>query len=267
MRRARLATRSQRAGWCMTLVGSFVMAGPLPAQTDYYNLDHGRPLRTEDAYATERYAVELKVSPLTLTRAPGGAWAYRPMVEMKYGILPGLEISAGVEPVIRRGAGVASESAGEAEFSALLNLNTETLGLPALGVRLSTHVPLEPDEGMAFEAKGIITRTLIGPIRAHLNGAWLLGDGREDDWWAGGALDYVLPFDATLLLAEAVVGQPRLAGQSLRVVTTFGLRRQLTPSLGMDAGVGRALRGEGDDWRITFGLTGTMGARRLIPTR
>lgn len=36
----------------------------LAAQTDYYNTDAGRPVQVEDAYATERYAFEMKLAPV-----------------------------------------------------------------------------------------------------------------------------------------------------------------------------------------------------------
>jgi hypothetical protein len=44
-----------------------VVALPLSvaAQTDYYNTDAGRPITVEDAYATERYAFELQLAPVS----------------------------------------------------------------------------------------------------------------------------------------------------------------------------------------------------------
>ncbi|MBL8960841.1 MAG: hypothetical protein JNJ98_13385, partial [Gemmatimonadetes bacterium] len=38
----------------LALLGA--VAGPVRAQTDYYNLDAGRPLRVEDALVIERHA-------------------------------------------------------------------------------------------------------------------------------------------------------------------------------------------------------------------
>src|SRR5947199_3663291 len=57
----------------LTLVMS-IFARPLPAQTDYYNTDRGRPLQIEDAYTTERYAFELKLASVRLERVNGGQY-------------------------------------------------------------------------------------------------------------------------------------------------------------------------------------------------
>jgi hypothetical protein len=76
-------------------------SGAPAAQKDYYNLDKNRPVRIEDAYATERYALEVKVAPLRLERERGGVyhWGFDP--EIAYGILPRTSIEVGI-PVRRR---------------------------------------------------------------------------------------------------------------------------------------------------------------------
>ena len=49
-----------------------LMAVRLPAQTDYYNTDAGRPVLMEDAYALERRGFELQVR--VPTEKCGGQW-------------------------------------------------------------------------------------------------------------------------------------------------------------------------------------------------
>lgn len=254
------------AALALLLLGA--AAAPAAAQTDYYNLDKERPLRVEDAYATERYAFEFQLSPLTLTGLRNGGWVYVPSLEVKHGLLPGLEVSAGVNANVVRAAGETTRSLGDLELSALYNLNSETLRIPALGVRVTGHLPLEGDEGASAEVKGIVTRVLFGPLRAHLNGALVLGEHASERWWAGAAVDYVLPFHSLVFLAETFVGQPRAEGAERAVHSTAGLRYQLTPWTGMDAGVGRSWAGpERDDWRVTFGITTALGFRPFMRLR
>jgi hypothetical protein len=249
------------AALAMALLGS-----PLSAQTDYYNLDKHRPLRVEDAYAAERYAFEFQLSPLTLSRA-GGVLFYTPSLELKYGILPGMEMSAGIEADIVRADGQTTSGFGDIELSALYNLNSETLGLPAFGIRLTGHIPTHEGESAFLEAKGIVTRVLGGPWRLHLNGAALLGEP-EERWWGGAAVDYVLPFRSLLLLAETYYAQPRAAEAEARVHSAAGLRYQLGPLTGIDLGVGTDWAGtERRDWRLTLGVTAATGFRSLMRLR
>lgn len=255
------------------------LPGAVASQTDFYNLDKDRPLRVEDAYASKRYAFELKGSPLTLSQDRDRTLRYRPELELKYGLLPGLDVSAGAKLGADRPAmGGTRRADTELELSSLLNLTVETRWLPALGVRVTGHVPLEGDHGTTVELKGMATRTLGGPIRAHLNGAWVLGDDPAEEWWAGLALDYVLPFHHTLLLAETyiaaaaapdwgpegtVMADPR---SDTRVHSTVGVRYQASPTLAVDAGVGRSWTGSpGPDWKITLGLTYEFAVRALMP--
>ncbi|MEO5902894.1 MAG: hypothetical protein ABIQ55_02665, partial [Gemmatimonadaceae bacterium] len=57
-----------RAGVLLSMFFSASLASRVSAQTDYYNTDTGRPIQIEDAYATERYAFEMKLAPVRLER-------------------------------------------------------------------------------------------------------------------------------------------------------------------------------------------------------
>lgn len=261
----------------LPIIAAALMAAASPgtaqAQTDFYNLDKDRPLRIEDAYATKRYAFELKMSPLTLSQIRDGTVRYRPALELKHGVLPGLDVSAGVKLGVERSRTSGTErSDTELELSSLLNLTTETRWLPALGLRLTGHLPVEGDEPRSLELRGLATRSIGGPVRAHVNGGWTFGGEPLERWWAGLALDYVLPFHHTLLLAETYLAEApggevagiQSAGQ--RVHSTAGFRHQLSPTLALDAGVGASWTGAaGPDWLLTAGLTYEFGVRSLMP--
>jgi hypothetical protein len=248
------------------LLGTLVLApAPAFAQTDFYNLDKERPLRVEDAFATKRWAFEVQASPFTLSQDRDGVLRYQPAVELKHGILPGVETSVGVHLDRTRDGTETRTRLGEVELSALANLWVEGAALPALGVRVTGHLPTESDHDASVEVKGILTRTLTGPVRAHLNGAVVLGDDASEDWWTGAALDWVLPFHHTLLLVEGWVSEPA-GGGDRTVHSTAGVRYQLSPTFVLDAGVGRGWSGDlRQDWTLTLGVTHEFGVRSLIP--
>ena len=241
------------------------------AQTDFYNLDKDRPLRVEDAYATKRWAFELKAAPLTLSQDEDGVLRYAPSLELKHGLLPGVEVSVGQHLDVSRVDSETSTGLGSLELSALANLWVESRTLPAVGVRVTGHVATESEADSWMEIRGLATRGLGGPVRAHLAGGWMSGDGRAEDWWVGLALDYVLPFHHTLLLAETWIAEPRTGSDDeldRTVHSTMGARYQLSPTLAMDAGVGRSWAGQSrQDWFLTLGVTYEFAVRALMPRR
>lgn len=246
------------------LLVSTVTAGSGRAQTDFYNLDKNRPLRVEDAHATKRWAFELQAAPLALSWDRDGGVRYRPAMELKHGVLPGVELSAGWTPEIRRSGAITRTAAGELEASALANLWVEGSVLPAAALRVTLHTPLEGEHPSSVEVKGIVTRTVAGPVRAHLNGAVVLGEDRSERGWGGLALDWVLPFQHLLLMAEGWVADLSEAGRAVH--STVGLRFQVGPTLVLDAGAGRSWRGEASgDWELVLGLTREFGVRSLMP--
>jgi hypothetical protein len=255
-----------------TGIGSSMAAPPLAAQTDFYNLDKHRPLRVEDAFAMKRWAFELQASPMTLSQARGeDLLRFRPSVELKHGLLPGLDVSVGTHMEVDRVGGETSTGLGTVELSSRANLWVESATLPAVGTRVTGHLPTDSDQSAWVEVRVMATRGLFGPFRAHLNGAWLGGEGRTEEWWVGAALDYVLPFRHTLLLAETWVAEPRsLVGEEERrtVHTTAGFRYQLSPTWAMDAGVGRGWSGSHREaWYMTLGVTHEFAVRTLMPPR
>jgi hypothetical protein len=236
----------------------------LSAQTDFYNLDKERPLRVEDAYTTKRWAFEIQGSPLTLSQDRDGDLVYAPSIELKHGLLGGMEVSAGVSMVTARRNGETETSTGDLELSSLLNLWLEGERLPAAGFRVTGHLPLDSDESSYVELRGILTRSLTGRFRGHLNGAVVAGSNRDETMWAGLAIDHVLPFHHTLLLLEGWVASPEEGRATIH--SSAGTRVQLSPTVVLDGGVGRSWSGErGQDWSVTFGVTHEFGVRSIMP--
>src|SRR5689334_17074175 len=113
------------------------------AQTAYYNTDRGRPVQIEDAYATERYAFEMKLAPVRIERASGGLYIWGVEPELAYGLFPRTQLELGV-PVTFADVGGGRTRAGIAglEASLMYNLNTETRGLPAYALRADVVAPV-----------------------------------------------------------------------------------------------------------------------------
>jgi hypothetical protein len=259
----------------MALCAAGVSFGTAAAQKDYYNLDKNRPVRIEDAYATERYALEVKVAPLRLERERGGLyhWGFDP--EIAYGILPRTSIEVGF-PLSFVDGGEEGRSSGLTgiEFSAFHNLNVETRTLPALGIRGDVVLPVGNLAGDRTFASltGLATRTYPW-ARFHINGQYTFGSAPDGDaaephgvsrWLAGLAVDRVFPLDGYLLIADVYAQQPLHAGDPVEWNAGAGIRYQVNPFLAVDAGVGRRITGD-PTWYFTFGSAYHLGFRALMP--
>jgi hypothetical protein len=272
--------RDGLASSCATALALAALAlcpRPAHAQKDYYNTDRNRPVRIEDAYTTERFALEVKLAPLRLQREPGGGYLWGLDPEIGYGILPRTSIELGF-PVAFVDDGDGSRTGGLAglEVSAFHNLNTETRGLPALGVRLDVLLPagaLGPDR-VVPSVTGIATRTLRF-ARFHVNAQYTFGDddgtaaaGHDASrWLAGLAVDRAFPLSAFLVTAAIHAQQPlHEPDADPEWHADAGFRYQLNPYFTMDAGVGRRLSGAAG-WHVTFGTSYHVGIRSLMPGR
>lgn len=266
-----------RAGAALAVCATGLLAGPAHAQKDYFNLDKNRPVRIEDAYATERYALEVKVAPLRLERERGGVyhWGFDP--EIAYGILPRTSVEIGFPLAIIDG-GTDGRRAGLSalELSAFHNLNIETLTLPALGVRGDVVLPVGnlAGEGTFASVTGLATRSFPW-ARFHVNAKYTFGSAPEEGsdaepphgvsrWLAGVAVDRVFPLDAWLMIADLYAQQPLHAGDPVEWNAGAGIRYQVNPFLAVDVGAGRRLTGE-PTWYFTFGSAYHLGFRALMP--
>jgi hypothetical protein len=249
------------------------------AQKDFYNLDKNRPVRIEDAYATERYALEVKVAPLRLERGRGGVytWGFDP--EVAYGILPRTSVEVGF-PLAFTDGGVAGWTSGLVgiELSALHNLNAETRTLPALGLRADVTLPaggLAADR--AYPALTAIATRTFHWARFHVNAQYTFGSAPEEGdaaaatsphgesrWLAGVAVDRSFPLSSMLLIADVFASQPLHAADRVEWNVGGGVRYQLNPYLALDAGLGRRLTGD-TAWYVTFGSAYHIGVRSLMP--
>ena len=275
----------------LALGAGIVLSPPLlGAQTDYYNTDAGRPVQIEDAYATERYAFELKLAPVRLERAIGGVYNFGIEPEIAYGILPRTHIEVGL-PLAYNDLGGGRSRSGIAgvELSAFHNLNVETRTLPALGLRADVLFPvgsLGPDEVHA-SLKGIATRT-FSVARFHVNGQYTFGSSDDESfplpppldesaqpagavevsrWLVGAAVDKTFPLRAMLITADFFARQSIDDAEDVDYNIGTGIRYQVNPRLNIDGGLGRRINGPDQGWFVTFGTAYGFAVRSLLPGR
>jgi hypothetical protein len=245
------------------------------AQTDYYNIDQGRPVRIEDAAPVERHAFELQLAPVRLERERGGAYTWEVAPELAYGILPRTQVEVAF-PLAYEDAGGGSGGLAGIELAALHNLNVETRTLPALAVAAEVALPiggLAPERTYA-SVKGIATRTLRW-ARLHANAQYTLGDdagpgervGDASRWMAGVAIDRAFPLRSLLVIGDVYAEQPLTDGAALGWTAEAGFRYQTSPQFNVDFGAGHRFSGDDRGWFLTFGAAHAFAVRGLLPIR
>ncbi|MEO7966262.1 MAG: hypothetical protein ABIT38_20365 [Gemmatimonadaceae bacterium] len=269
-----------------------LLAAALPAavgaQTDYYNTDRNRPIRIEDAYATERYSFDAHLAPLRLERSAAGVYTWGVDPEIAFGILPRTQLEVGL-PVAFVDMG-ASRRVGIAglDVSVLYNLNAETTRLPALGVRARMLAPvgsLAADKAYS-SLQDMLTRTYSW-ARFHINGEYTFGGAPVSSttattavrttpgmgatelsrWLAGAAVDRTFPLRSLLVTGEVYAMQPIPSDADVAWNAGAGLRYQLSPFLALDGGIGRRLTSDDRAWFVTFGVARVFALRGLMPRR
>jgi hypothetical protein len=257
--RPRAVARVRRAVLVAT-VALAAMSARAHAQTDYYNLDRGRPLRVEDALPIERHAFEWQLAPARLSGGRGSGSTLELEPELAWGLWPRTQVELGIPLArLRRGSSTSLGGAG-IDVAILHALNTESTTLPAFA--LAAHAllpagPLGPSRAIPrFTA--IATRTFTAG-RLHLNASATPGRYASTDrvgdasrWEVGVAADHAFVFQALLVGADLVARRPLVGDAALEWSAATGVRYQVGPRLGVDVGVGRGLSA-GDEWFVTFG--------------
>jgi hypothetical protein len=319
----------------MSMLGCLAaLSDALGGQTEYHDLEAGRPTRVEDAQVTPRHAVEWEMAPLQVEQFGNGLTRYQVEPALSYGILPRTEISL-TAPFIFREHGVAPRH-GLTGFGigGMYTFNTETAVLPSFAVKGEVVFPAAgaTTSGTLYAARALATRTL-GGLRLHLNVEYssyhvaaavppsscsgtcpvvppplpespcsvALDDGAtiEPAFGAqapryparpgsayqvagspnpavaqtggnltliGVAADHAFPLQSLLVVADVYLeeysgGLPRPSDWAAEI----GFRRQMSPRLVLDAGLGRRFLGLRPEWLATVGTTYTFAVPAFIP--
>src|ERR1043166_246096 len=207
----------------------------------------------------------------------GGRWFPRPGKGGRAGPARGV---AGGAPLGVKGPAPLTTQAGSSDYGlagvrvfALANLTTERPSLPGLAFRLDASLPWGAlaGSGAAAMVQALATRS-FGRNRVHLNaGAALASPDRTGEAQASprarasGALDRTLLRSSTLLLL-AFTAEQETRGRGVEIAGAVGCRRQVTPTLVLDAGISYAVvRDSRPIAGITLGLSHAFGIAALLP--
>ncbi|HEX2723240.1 MAG TPA: hypothetical protein VHM24_10000 [Gemmatimonadaceae bacterium] len=141
-------------------------------QTEYRNLEAGRPIRIADATPTERYGLDLDLTTLRIERLSLGRYRLQYEPRVAYGVLPRTEISFRMpsfyrEPSISPRGGIAGVGLG-AEHQIVM----EGLHVPAIALAVEAFIPTGPNAlRTSYSLKTLMTRSFRAG-RVHLNGSY-----------------------------------------------------------------------------------------------
>lgn len=245
-------------------------ASPAVAQEDFRNLDHGRPLLTEDAYPVKLREWEAALGLRGLLREGGTGTGGTLTGELKTGLFRDSEVGVELEVTVRD-AGDGSEAGLEAVGAHLQHVfSRETWNWSAFAARLELESPGVGEgrrEDWGAGVTGIATRSL-DRLRLHANAGYRVASRADgDDAWIGGlAVDYPVGLFSRLVMADLFVEVPVEAGRT-RVWLEAGTRWQVTNLSVLDLGLATRL----DEWEagranveLVFGLSRAFGVPALV---
>lgn len=273
-------------------------------QITYRNTQSGRPVRTEDAYAVDRYTLDLHLAPVSIERSSSDVYRWAATPGIIYGLLPRTQVELSVPVVYRSGTDEPRAGIAGITLGALYNFNAETRWWPALGLRAGLVLPAG-GLGLARAHPSLTllgTRTLRG-LRVHVNTTYAFRDepqavsdplapvlslgkaasrlpgqaaaGLTDAgavwtpgfsrWTAGLAVDRTFPFASLLVAAELLAVRPFGVDEAVQWNAGLGARHQLTPNVSADASIARRLSGSHRTWSISVGVGRTVGMRSILP--
>lgn len=252
----------------LALPGVTLLVAPAAAQIDYRRLDRGRPAGIEDAYPIERYAFEVAGGYRISRIGPGRAQQlFEP--GLSFGAGAALELGVGGPIAITdRDGGRATGLAG-LHLSAKATLTTERPWLPGLGLRFDGVLPVGSESGSGLGTfVSILATRSFGRNRLHVNAGASLGRpeilaGAEalPNWRSAWRLTTRCFEPARSWWGFVVERAWNEAEVSLS--PGVGFRRQLTPTVVLDCGVGLERPSFTVGLSHAFGLAGLMpGARQ-----
>lgn len=254
------------------------------AQLAYANTEAGRPLRTQDAYAVERFRLDAHLGPVAWRQQKGEQeWLVNP--EIVYGLVPRTQVQVALPFGWRTVDHQTSSGLSSIDASVLYNFNVESRSWPALAVRARTLMPVGHYgvENAHTSLTALVTRTFDWG-RLNVNHEYTFGDepgsvstvtvptvpvvsrGALSRWWTGASLDRAMPLRGLLASAEVVAREPlesRDAHPEWNLGT--GVRYQWTATIVVNAGVSKAVTGSARAWTVTAGIARTTALRALFP--
>jgi hypothetical protein len=228
---------------------------------DHANLDGGRPLRLEDAYAIPagELALELGIGFDSRRHADDHVFGE---LELLWGAVPNLQVGIGTA-IISSPHDVDEQSkSGDLHLSGLYNFNQET-SLPAFAIKAELNLPTGVDSaGVDGAITGIVTKS-FGTVSLHFNAGYEFLSGTmagERDGLYKFAFGASLPIGApmhtrTTLICDLFVEQALAQGEDEIIGAEIGVRHQLSERIVIDGGIGTEFDGPAERSQV-FAMLG-----------
>ena len=163
---------SRIRSWARASAVAFFVSANANAQSEYRNLEGGRPVRVSDASPTERHALDLDLTTVRVDRLSFGRYRLQVEPRITYGILPRMDISLRTLAFYREPSAIPRGTVAGVGIGGEYQLKMESLHLPAIGLAGEVWAPTGPNASRpAYSIKGLVTRTFHAG-RIHLNGSY-----------------------------------------------------------------------------------------------
>ncbi len=245
------------AGMYWGALVTLLLLSPAAFAIDHDNIDSGRPLRFDDAESIglRERSLELGFSP-NWTR--GSRFRAGLSAEYLFGFAPNSYYSVDFD--------ANTANLGRVGLGYFRNIQRETIGSPGLAFRVDTYLPTGTDSesrrGVDFRLRGIMSRTIKGNERLHLNLDGVVrtsaGEGNRS-FLPSAIVGYTRPvgyprrFDRTAL-AEVAYRSDERTGTGGIVSVGAGMRQQVTPRSVLDLGIQSDVSAARDATKDTFRL-------------
>jgi hypothetical protein len=149
-----------------------MVAASAGAQSEYRNIEGGRPVRVSDATPTERHALDLDLTTVRVDRLSLGRYRLQVEPRVSYGILPRTDISVRALAFYREPSAMPRGTVAGVGIGGEYLLKMESLRSPAIGIAGEVWAPTGPNASRpAYSVKGLLTRSF--PLgRVHFNASY-----------------------------------------------------------------------------------------------
>jgi hypothetical protein len=142
------------------------------AQSEYRNIESGRPVRISDASPAERHSLDLDLTTARVDRLSFGRYRLQVEPRVSYGIFPRADISLRTLAFYREPSAIPRGTVAGFGIGGEYLVKMESLRSPAIALAGEVWVPTGPNASRpAYSLKGLLTRSFT-PGRIHLNASY-----------------------------------------------------------------------------------------------
>lgn len=142
------------------------------AQSEYRNIESGRPVRVSDAMPTERHSLDLDLTTARVDRLSFGRYRLQVEPRISYGIFPRTDISLRTLAFYREPSAIPRGTVAGFGVGGEYLVKMESLSSPALALSGEVWVPTGPNSSRpSYSLKGLMTRSFTSG-RIHVNASY-----------------------------------------------------------------------------------------------